>query len=69
MSAPEVNGLVADCERRLTEGEKLDFDEMRLLRSAIQHGSDDPSAWLEAAANRATTEEQLERNPRTRRGG
>jgi hypothetical protein len=59
MSAPEVKALVADCERRLTEGEKLDFDEMRLLRSAVQHGSDDPSAWLEAAANRATTEEQL----------
>lgn len=59
MSAPEVQALVADCERRLTGGEKLDFDEMRLLRSAIQHGSDNPSAWLEAAANRATSEEQL----------
>ena len=59
MFAPEVKDLVADCERRLIEGEKLDFDEMRLLRSAIRDGSDNPSAWLEAAANRATMEEQL----------
>jgi hypothetical protein len=59
MSAPDVQAIVADCERRLTAGDKLDFDEMRLLRSAIQRGSDNPSAWLEAAANRATTEEQL----------
>ena len=59
MDAPEVRALVAEFERRLAAGEELDFDETRLLRSAIQHGSDNPSAWLEAAVQRATTEEQL----------
>jgi hypothetical protein len=59
MDSVEVKALVAEFEERLAAGGELDFDEMRLLRSAIQHGSDNPSAWLEAAAIRATTEEQL----------
>lgn len=61
MSAPEVQALVAECEQRLESGEELDFDELRLLRAAIQHGSENPSAWLEAAAARARTEAQLHR--------
>ena len=60
MAAPEVKALVAEFEHRLTEGTELDYDEMRLLRSAIQHGSENPSGWLEAAVERATNEEQLE---------
>lgn len=60
MEAPEVKTLVADFEQRCTSDDALDFDEMRLLRAAIQHGSANPSAWLEAAANRSTSEEQLE---------
>ena len=59
MTAPEVKALVAESERSLAEGAELDYDELRLLRSAIQHG-DNPSGWLEAAVERATTEEQLE---------
>ena len=52
MAAPEVKALVANVERRLIEGAKIDNDEMRLLRSAIQYGGDNPSTWLETAAER-----------------
>lgn len=60
MSDPEVEALVSDCDRRFTEGEELDYDEMRLLRSVIRYGHDDPSAWLEAAVNRANSEDHLD---------
>jgi hypothetical protein len=59
MAAPEVKAAVADVERRLSEGAEIDYDEMRLLRSAIQYGGDNPSTWLETAAERAATEDQL----------
>jgi len=59
MDAAEIKALIAEFEERRESGNKLDFDEIRLLRSAIVHGSDNPSAWLEAAANRATSEDQL----------
>ena len=59
MAAPEVKALVAGFEQQLAADGQLDFDELRLLRSAIQYGSNNPSAWLEAAAARATTEQQL----------
>ena len=61
MDAPEVQAIVAETEQRLTAEGELDPEEMRLLRSAILHGSEQPSAWLEAAAVRATTKEQLDR--------
>jgi hypothetical protein len=60
MSDPEVEDLVSCCERRFTDGEELDHDEMRLLRSAIRYGHEAPSAWLEAAAKRASSESRLE---------
>ena len=60
MAAPEVNALVANVERRLIEGAKIDNDEMRLLRSAIQYGGDNPSTRLETAAERVTTKGQLD---------
>ena len=59
MESAEVKTLVARSEERLDSEGGLDFDEMRLLRSAIQQGSDNPSAWLEAAALRAATTEKL----------
>ncbi|MGI8435782.1 MAG: hypothetical protein ACR2NX_02605 [Chthoniobacterales bacterium] len=59
MDAPEVVAIVADFERRALAGEPLDFDELRLLRRAIQDGSENPSVWLEAAVERATTGEHL----------
>jgi hypothetical protein len=60
MSDPEVEDLVSCCERRFTDGEELDHDEMRLLRSAIRYGHEALSAWLEAAAKRASSESRLE---------
>jgi hypothetical protein len=60
MDAPDVKALVAECEARLATGMKFDYDECRLLRTAIQSGCDDPSAWLEAAARRAVSAEHLE---------
>ncbi|MEO8351312.1 MAG: hypothetical protein ABI680_06240 [Chthoniobacteraceae bacterium] len=58
MNAPEVAGIIADFERRALAGEPLDFDELRLLRRAIAH-SENPSAWLESAVQRANSEEHL----------
>jgi hypothetical protein len=59
MSSPKVRAIVAELEGRLASGEELDHDEIRLLRSAIHHGSEDPSARLESAAGRATSGQQL----------
>jgi len=59
MEAPEVSALLIESEQRLAAGRELDPDEMHLLSSVIQHGSENPSAWLEEAANRANTKEHL----------
>jgi hypothetical protein len=54
-----VKTIVANLEKRLLAGESLDYDETRLLHSAIRHGTDVPSAWFEATALKAKNEEQL----------
>jgi hypothetical protein len=58
MNAPEIIDIVSGVEGRALAGEQLDFDEVRLLRSAIQHGKN-ASGWLEAAVQKANTEEHL----------
>lgn len=59
MNSPRVQAIVSGLEKRLATGAELDHDEVRLLRSAITYGSESPSAWLESAAGRASSEQQL----------
>ena len=58
LKAPELAALLVDFERRAFSGEPVDSDELRLVRSAIQH-DENSSEWLEAAVRRAQSEDQL----------
>lgn len=60
MDSPEVMAIVEGFERRVMSGENLDFDELRLLRQAIDHSPAGASQWLNEAIERATTENHVE---------